>query len=77
MSEEKIKKAIGNANSNVSIEKMENSKKDLELVREALESSRNNESFLYSLVKLVEKEEETKNDRKTKKWIRGTLYWSI
>ena len=67
MSEEKIKKAIGNANSNVSIEKMKNSKQDLELVRKALESSKNNESFLYSLVKLVEKEEKEKNDRTKQK----------
>lgn len=73
MSEEKIKKAIGNANSNVSIEKMKNSKQDLELVRKALESSKNNESFLYSLVKLVEKEEKEKNDRTKQKWVRWTI----
>lgn len=67
MSEEKIKKAIDSADSNVSIEQMKNSKDDLKLVKEALELSRNNESFLYSLVKLVEKEEKAKNDTKRKK----------
>lgn len=58
MSEEQIAKAIENADSNVSIEEMENESKDLRLIHKALEESRNNRSFLFELLKLIEREKE-------------------
>lgn len=65
MSEEQITKAIENADSNVSIEEMENESKDLQLIHKALEESRNNRSFLFELLKLIEREkDETKEHGK-------------
>ncbi|MBE6144824.1 MAG: hypothetical protein E7169_04545 [Firmicutes bacterium] len=66
MKEDKIKKAIDNASSNVSIEDMENKTRDLNFIKEALIRTRDNKSFLHELVKLVQKEHKEKGSENGK-----------
>lgn len=66
MENEKIEKAIQNADSNVSIENMTNERRDLELVSEALRNSKTNGSFLSEVVRLVN--EESEKDKEKEKY---------
>lgn len=68
MAEEKINKALENANSSVSIEDMKNESSDLKIIKQALEQSKSNESFLFSLVKKFKHEKVKENkDGETKR----------
>ena len=61
MSDEKITKAIENADSSVSMEAGQNNSASLRLIRQALKNSQRNGSFFNELIKLVkEKDEEDK-----------------
>lgn len=57
----KINKVLENANSSVLIEDMKNESEDLKIIKKALEQSKSNESFLFSLVKKFKYEKENKN----------------
>lgn len=63
MSEEKVTKAIENADSSVSIESVNNDSMALKLIKQALENSKNNGSFFNELIRLArEKTEEVQEE---------------
>ena len=61
MSEEKVTKAIENADSSVSIESVNNDSVALKLIKQALENSKNNGSFFNELVRLAKEKKEEQN----------------
>ena len=63
MADEKITKAIKNADSSVSIETKQNDSESLRLIKDALIKAQNNSSFFYELVQAVKEKGKIDGER--------------